>query len=144
MVSVAVTGGADCPVAMMAVNPSMMTCVIVFILRLQPSAVRRRYPVASTALLGYGLIDIAIAIGIGIDWVPVVGRRLFPDRISSSAQPAQHRRHPVELGLSILDLGFVQNLANNQNFLYRGALQGQASRIDPDSDSALLSCARPA
>ncbi len=69
-------------------------------------------PDASTALLGLGLIEIAI--GIGNEWFPVVGRRIFPDLISSSAQPDQHCRHPVVLGLAILALGFVQSLANNQ------------------------------
>jgi hypothetical protein len=79
-------------------------------------------------LLGLGLIQIAIAIGIGIDWVPGVGRRLFPDLISPTAQPAQHRGHPVEFGLAILAFGFVQRLANNQNVLYRGAFQGRSPR----------------
>ena len=42
-----------------------------------------------------------------------VGFFRFPHLVSSSAQPTEHRRHPVEFGLSILALGFVQRLANN-------------------------------
>ena len=92
--------------------------------------VRRPHRGASTALLGLGLIQIAIAIGIGIDFLlsRSVGFFRFPHLVSSSALPTEHRRHPVEFGLSILALGFVQRLANNQNVLYRGALQGRASR----------------
>ena len=93
-------------------------------------AVGRPHRGASTALLGLGLIQIAIAIGTGIDFLlsRSVGFFRFPHLVSSSAQPTEHRHHLVDFGLSILALGFVQRLANNQNVLYRGALQGRASR----------------
>jgi len=67
------------------------------------------------ALLGRGLIQIVIRIG--IDWVPVVGRCFFSHLVSSSAQPTQHRGHPVEFGLAILAFGFVQRRVGNFKFL---------------------------
>ena len=60
-------------------------------------AVRRRYPVASTALLGLGLIQIAIEIGIDLFSSRSVGIFRFPHLVPSSAQPTQHRRQAVDV-----------------------------------------------
>ena len=81
--------------------------------------------VQSRGWLGLALIQIAIAIGIGIDSSPVVfvTRRFLPYLISSSAQPTQHRRHAVQFSLPFLAFGFVKSLADYQNVLYGGALQ---------------------
>ena len=89
------------------------------------SAVRRRYSVASTALLGLVFIQIAIAIGIaiGIDWVSAVSRCFFSHLAPSSAQPTQHRRQAVQFILSFLASGLVQRLSDNQYVLDRCAFQ---------------------
>ena len=88
-------------------------------------AIQHANPVNGT-VLGLGLIQIAIAIGIGIDFLlsRSVGFFRFPHLVSSSAQSTEHRRHTIEFSLPFPAFGFVQRLADDQNVLYGGALQG--------------------
>ena len=66
---------------------------------------------------------VGIAIGIGIDGRSRIHCILFPDAITSSAQPAEHGCDAIEFLFSGLTLPLVQRLSDHQNVLNRGAFK---------------------
>ncbi len=87
--------------------------------RLRASAVRRRYPGASTALLGLLLFEIEIGTGIGIDFLRFgsVRNGIFRDAVASSSQATQHRGHSIQLRLTHQTFLFIQRFADDQDIL---------------------------
>jgi hypothetical protein len=78
-------------------------------------------------LLGLGLIQIAIGIGIDLFSPRSVGFFRFPHLVPSSAQPTQHRRHSVEFSLATLTVRFVQRFPDGKDVLYGGAFQSRTA-----------------
>jgi len=70
-------------------------------------------------------IEIAIGIGVGvaIGFGTTVPGRFFSNLIASSAQPAEHRRHTVQLHLPAFAFRFAQGVAHNQDILNRRTFQ---------------------
>jgi hypothetical protein len=64
------------------------------------SAVKRRYSVASTALLGLLLFEIEIGIGIDFLRFGSVRNGIFRDAVAPSSQATQHRGHSIQLRLT--------------------------------------------
>ena len=69
------------------------------------------------------MIEIEIAIGIEIARFGVINCRIFPNGVSSAAQPAQHRRDAIQVLLAILVLVLLQGIANPQHILNRRTFQ---------------------
>lgn len=78
-------------------------------------------------LLELRILQIEIAIGIGIVSIATVCRGFFSYLVSPSTQTAKHRSHAIEFPLVVLALCFVKCLANNQNILNCSALQRLAA-----------------
>ena len=72
-------------------------------------------------------IGIEIAIGIEIDLPDRVTPGLLADVVTSTAEPTEHGRHAVQLGLALPTLGLGQCVADNENVLDCCALQCRAT-----------------
>ncbi len=74
------------------------------------------------------LLEIEIAIEIGIDIFLSIPHYRFLQAITPSPQAAEHCGHSVELGFPLLALLVIERLANDKDILDRGALQCRPAR----------------